>query len=93
MAAGWTRERELVFGPRRTRFPELGINGPISWSWLRCLAQLPNPPWRTALLLHLLKGLQASQKVRIEYGRAKELGLSRFVVYRELGGAGSSGVG
>ena len=81
------RERELPFDdpPKRQRQRRrLFLYGPIDWVWLTKVARLRKRPWRTALLLLLLRGLQSGRVVKIEYARARDLGLHRSTVYRDL---------
>ena len=64
--------------------PALRVEHPIDWGWFVRVSEIPNAPVRTAVLLHLLRGLQACPHIKMEYRRARDLGMSRHVVYREL---------
>ena len=70
----------------------LVILGPLPWAWLAHASNLASRPLRLALLLYLLRGLQSSNTVKIEYQRADDLGMSRHAVYRELAALEAAGL-
>ena len=62
----------------------LFLKGPIPWVWLAKAAVLPGHALHVALVLWLERGFSGDRDVRLIMVRTRELGMSRFSVYRAL---------